>query len=316
MGRYALRRLLLLIPTVFGVSLLAFGIAHATPGDPAVERFRRVEGRAPSSEELARERQDLRLDQPLVRQYLRWADGALHGDLGRSFTTGRGVADELGRRLPATIELTLAGAALALLVAVPAGVLAAVRHNRLTDHVLRLGSLVTASLPSFWLALILIDVFAVRLSIMPVAGRHGILSLLLPAVTVAGPPAAVLARFTRAAVLESLGEDHVRAARAKGAKDVVVVFRHALRTSLVPVITAFGASLGGLLAGAVIVETIFAWPGVGQLSISAILGRDLPVIQGVVLYAGLMFAAVNLVVDLSYSLVDPRIRLAARGGRT
>ena len=142
------------------------------------------------------------------------------------------------------------------------------------------------------------------------------LSLLLPALTVAGPPAAVLARFTRAAVLESLGEDHVRAARAKGAGDAAVVLRHALRTSLVPLITAFGASLGGLLAGAVIVETIFAWPGVGRLSISAILGRDYPVIQGVVLYAGLMFAAVNLLVDLSYSLVDPRIRLEARGDPT
>lgn len=299
---------------MFGVSLLAFGIAHASPGDPAVERFRRVEGRSPTSEELAAERRELHLDEPLARQYVRWAEGALQGDLGTSFTTGRGVVDELGHRLGATVELTLAGAVLALVVAVPAGVLAAVRQNRLTDHLLRLGSLATASLPSFWLALILIDAFAVRLSLVPVGGRQGLVSLLLPAVTVAAAPAAVLARFTRAAVLETLGEDYVRTARAKGLREVAVMFRHALRTSLVPLVTAFGTSLGGLLAGAVIIETIFVWPGVGQLSITAILGRDYPVIQGVVLYAGLAFALVNLLVDLSYSAVDPRVRLSARPG--
>jgi peptide/nickel transport system permease protein len=294
---------------VFGVSLLAFGVAHASPGDPAVERFRRVEGRSPTSEEAAAARRELHLDDPLLRQYGRWVDGAVHGDLGRSFTTGLGVSDELRRGLPATAELTLAASLLALLVAVPSGVFAAVHHNRLIDHVLRLGSLGLASMPSFWLALVLIDLVAVRLSLAPVAGRQGLGSLVLPAVAVAAAPAAVLARFTRAAVLETLGEDHVRTGRAKGLAETRVLFRHALRPSLAPLVTAFGSSLGALLVGSVIVETIFVWPGIGQLSITAIFNRDYPMIQGVVLYAGVTFAVVNLLVDLSYSLVDPRIRL-------
>jgi peptide/nickel transport system permease protein len=306
---YPLRRVLLLLPTVFGVSLLAFGVAHASPGDPAVERFRRVEGRSPTSEEAAAARRELHLDDPLLRQYGRWVDGAVHGDLGRSFTTGLGVSDELRRGLPATAELTLAASLLALLVAVPSGVFAAVHHNRLIDHVLRLGSLGLASMPSFWLALVLIDLVAVRLSLAPVAGRQGLGSLVLPAVAVAAAPAAVLARFTRAAVLETLGEDHVRTGRAKGLAETRVLFRHALRPSLAPLVTAFGSSLGALLVGSVIVETIFVWPGIGQLSITAIFNRDYPMIQGVVLYAGMTFAVVNLLVDLSYSLVDPRIRL-------
>jgi ABC-type dipeptide/oligopeptide/nickel transport system permease component len=306
---YPLRRVLLLLPTVFGVSLLAFGVAHASPGDPAVERFRRVEGRSPTSEEAAAARRELHLDDPLLRQYGRWVDGAVHGDLGRSFTSGLGVSDELRRGLPATAELTLAASLLALLVAVPSGVFAAVHHNRLIDHVLRLGSLGLASMPSFWLALVLIDLVAVRLSLAPVAGRQGLGSLVLPAVAVAAAPAAVLARFTRAAVLETLGEDHVRTGRAKGLAETRVLFRHALRPSLAPLVTAFGSSLGALLVGSVIVETIFVWPGIGQLSITAIFNRDYPMIQGVVLYAGVTFAVVNLLVDLSYSLVDPRIRL-------
>lgn len=312
MGRYALRRLLLLIPTVFGVSLLAFGIAHASPGDPAVERFRRVEGRSPTSVELAAERAELHLDDPLVHQYVRWARGAVRGDLGRSFTSGRAVEDELRHRVPATLQLAVAGSVLALVLAVPAGVVAAVRHNHPTDSVLRLGALATASIPSFWLALLLIDAVAVRLSLLPVSGRQGLTSLVLPAVTVAAAPAAVLARFIRAAVLETLGEDYVRTARAKGLADASVVFRHGLRTALVPVLTAFGGSVGHLLAGTVIVETIFVWPGVGELALTAILGRDYPVIQGVVLYAGLTFTLVNLVIDLSYAAVDPRVRLSER----
>ncbi len=309
MDRYALRRLLLVVPTVIAVSLLAFGIAHAAPGDAALERFRRAEGRSPTTAELAAERRELHLDEPVVRQYVRWVADALHGDLGRSYTTGRSVADDLRDRFPATVELTVVSGLLALLFAVPAGILAAVRHNRLGDHVLRLGSLATASVPSFWLALILIEVFAVRLSLAPVGGRAGLDSVLLPAVAVAAGPAAVLARFTRAAVLETLGEDYVRAARAKGLTEVAVVLRHGLRTSLVPLVTAAGTAVGHLLVGSVIVERIFRWPGMGDLTIGAILGRDYPVIQGTVLTAGLTFTFVNLVVDLSYSAVDPRIRL-------
>ena len=309
MARYALRRLLLLIPTVFGVTVLAFVMAHAAPGDAAAEGFQRVEGRAPTPEELIAERRELGLDRPLVAQYVRWVDRAAHGDLGTAFTSGSPVAAELRRRAPLTLQLTVAGTALALIIAIPAGVLAAVYHDRLADHVLRVGSLAGAALPSFWLGLLLLDLFAVRLSLVPVAGRQGISSVVLPAVTLALAPAAVLARFTRAAVLETLGQDYVRTARAKGVPGYAVVTRHALRAAVVPVVTQFGTIVGHLLAGSVLVETIFSWPGLGQLSVQAILGRDYPVIEGVVLYAGLTFAVVNLVVDLSYSAFDPRIRL-------
>jgi peptide/nickel transport system permease protein len=183
------------------------------------------------------------------------------------------------------------------------------------DHLLRVGSLAGASVPSFWLAFILVDIFAVRFSVLPVAGRGDARNLILPAVTLALIPAALLARFTRAALLETLTDDYVRTARAKGLAGWVVVAKHALRTASIPLVTAFGTSLGGLIAGAVIIETVFAWPGMGSLSVQAILQRDYPVIQAVVLYAGLAFAVVNLVVDLSYAVIDPRIRLGQRQQR-
>jgi peptide/nickel transport system permease protein len=315
-GRYALRRILLIVPTVLGITLLAFAVAHLAPGDPAAERFRRAESRTPSAEELAAERKALGLDKPIVTQYWEWVSGAATGDLGTSISTSRDVSEELGRRIPATLQLTGLASLLALLLAVPAGVIAAVRHNRLTDQLLRIGSLAGASFPSFWLAFLLIELFAVRLSVLPVAGRGSAESYVLPVLTLALVPAAVFARFTRAAVLETLGEDFVRTARAKGLSEVFVVGLHALRTALVPLVTAFGTSLGHLVAGAVLVETVFVWPGVGTLSIEAILQRDYPVIQGVVLYTGLAFAVVNLAVDLSYGLIDPRIRVGARRVRS
>ena len=307
------RRVLLLLLTVAGVTALAFGVAHAAPGDAAAEHFRRVEGRPPTAQELAAERRDLGLDRPLVDQYVRWMNQAARGELGTSFTGGLPVATELLRRIPRTLALTLVAAALALVMGVPAGVLGAVHHNRVADHLLRVGSLGGASVPSFWLGLILLDLFAVRLALVPVVGGEG-WSILLPAVTLAVGPAAVLARLTRAAVLETLAEDYVRTARAKGIAGHQVVIRHALRPALVLVVTQFGTMLGHLLGGSVIVETIFSWPGLGQLSIQAVLGRDYPVIQGVVLYVGLTVAMLNLVVDLSYSTLDPRIRLQDRAG--
>lgn len=315
MGRYALRRVLLIVPTVVGITLLAFGVAHLAPGDAAAERFRRIEGRLPSPAELAIEREELGFDRPLVEQYLSWVNDAWHFDLGTSISNDRPVHDELRRRIPATLQLTALAAALAVLLAVPMGIVAAVRHRRPIDHVLRLTSLAGASLPSFWLAFVLVDVFAVRLSLLPVAGRGDFRNFVLPAVTLALIPAALLARFTRAALLETLNDDYVRTARAKGLAGWVVVGKHALRTASIPLVTAFGTSLGSLIAGVVIIETVFAWPGMGTLSVQAILQRDYPVIQAVVLYAGLAFAVVNLLVDLSYVLIDPRVRLGGEARR-
>ncbi len=311
---YALRRALLLVPTLFGISLLAFALANLAPGDPAEEFLRRTLDRPPTPAEVAAEREELGLDRPLVVQYVSWLAGAARGDLGTSYSSRRPVADELAYRIPFTLELALPAALLALVVAVPVGVVAAVYRNRFTDQVLRVGALMGASIPSFWLGLMLISVFAVRLSLVPVAGRGGFLSMVLPVVTLAVAPAAVLARFTRSTMLETLGEDYLRTAWAKGVRARAVIGRHALRNSLVPVVTAFGTSLGHLVGGAVIVEAIFLWPGIGRLTLDAIQQRDYPVIQGVVLYSGAAFVLLNLAVDLSYALIDPRVRLGRRAG--
>lgn len=312
MGAYALRRVLLVVPTLFGVSLAAFLLSHLAPGDPARQLLeRQSQGVRPTGAEIAAVRHELGLDRPLAGQYLTWARGAVTGDLGISYGSLRPVRQELLASLPATLELTLAAAVLVLSIGVPVGALAAARHKRPSDHALRVVSLAGASMPSFWLALLLILLFSVHLSLLPAGGRGGLSSVVLPAVALALGPAAVLTRFTRASVLETLGDDHVRTARAKGLRQIAVVAHHALRNSLIPIVTAFGNTLGHLVAGAVVVETIFVWPGIGRLAIDAILERDYPLIQGVVLYAGAAFVVINLLVDLSYAVIDPRVRVGA-----
>jgi peptide/nickel transport system permease protein len=314
MRAYALRRLALLVPTLLGISLLAFALANLTPGDPAATYLRRVLDQQPTPAQIAETREELGLNRPLVVQYLDWVGHAVRGDLGVSYSTRRPVTEEIRHRIPFTLELALPAALLALAIAIPVGVISAVYRNRLPDQVVRICSLAGASVPSFWLALLFIDLFAVKFALLPVAGRQGPTSAILPIFVLALTPAAVLARFTRSAMLETLGEDYVRTARAKGLPGWLVVGRHALRNSLIPVITAFGTILGHLLVGAVVIESIFIWPGLGKLAIDAILQRDYPMIQGLVLYSGATFVAINLLIDLSYTLLDPRIRLVGRGG--
>lgn len=310
-GAYVLRRLALVIPTLVGLTMLAFGLANVAPGDPAAEYLRRVYGREPTPSELRAERHTFGLDRPLVVQYVRWVGNAAQGDLGTSFRSRQSVRHELFHRIPFTLELAVPAALLALLIAVPAGIASAVYRNRLVDQLLRVGSLAGAAMPSFWLALLLIILFAVHWSLVPVAGRSGLAGLVLPTVTLALAPTAVLARFTRSAMLETLGEDYVTVARAKGVREALIVGRHALRNALIPIITAFATSLGFLLSGAVVIETIFVWPGVGTLIVEAIQARDYPMIGGFVLYTGLAFLLINLLVDLSYLVIDPRVALAA-----
>lgn len=314
MTRYVLRRALLVVPTLLGISILAFALANLAPGDPAEEFLRRALQRPPTPAEVSAEREELGLDRPVVAQYVTWVGDAFRGDLGVSYSSRRPVTTELAHRIPPTLELAVPAALLALVVAVPLGVVAARHRNRVADHVLRVVALVGASIPSFWLALILITVFAVELAVVPVAGRHGVDSMVLPVVTLAVVPTAVLARFTRSTMLETLGEEYIRVAWAKGLRGRGVVWRHALRNSLVPVVTAFGTSVGHLVGGVVIVESIFLWPGVGRLTLDAVHERDYPLIQGVVLYSGAAFVLLNLVVDLSYALIDPRVRLGRRAG--
>lgn len=310
---YVLRRCLLVIPTLLGISFLAFAMANLAPGDPATEFLRRISDRQPTPEEVRQVREELRLDKSIVEQYGAWVRRAAQGDLGISYSTRRPVTTELGHRIPFTLQLTVLAAGLALLIALPLGIISALYRNRLVDQVARITSLAGASMPSFWLGLSLIVLFAVRLSMVPVAGRGGFESYILPVVTLAVAPAAVLSRFTRSTMLEILDDDYMRTAHAKGLTAWRAVITHGLRNALIPLLTAFSISLGHLLSGAVIVETIFVWPGVGKLGLDAIQQRDYPMLQGFVLYAGAAFAAINLLVDLAYGAIDPRVAAAGRG---
>jgi peptide/nickel transport system permease protein len=311
-GAYALRRVLFMVPTLIGLSVIAFGLANLAPGDPAQQYLTRVLNQPAPRSEVLRVRHELGLDRPLTVQYVDWLGDAFRGDLGISYATRRPVTTEIRYRVPFTLQLAIPAALLALLIAVPAGVMSALYRNRVADHAIRLVSLAGVSLPNFFLALLLILFFAVHFSLVPVAGRGGLASYALPIVTLALPIAAILGRFTRSTMLEALSEDYVRAARAKGLAARLVVGRHALRNALLPVVTDFGYRLSHLLAGAVIVETIFVWPGLGKLTLDAVTERDFPMIQGIVLFAGLTVAAINLVVDLSYGLIDARVRVGTK----
>jgi peptide/nickel transport system permease protein len=255
------------------------------------------------------------LDRPLTVQYLHWLSAASRGDLGHSWLKGLRVSDALRERIPRTAALAAAAAAISVLVGLPVGILAAVRRNSLADHLCRVGALLAASVPGYFAAYVLILVFAVRLQAVPAFGFGSAVNLVLPAATLALGPAAVLARLTRSTVLEVLGEDYVRTARAKGAGSVNVLVRHALRNAMIPLLTVIGLSLGHLLGGSLVVEYVFAWPGMGDLAISAIHARDYPLIQGFVLFAGAVYVLVNFSVDLGYAWIDPRIRVGARGRR-
>jgi peptide/nickel transport system permease protein len=308
---YVVRRVLLFVPTLIGMSILTFGVANLTPGDPAFAFASRLASRPATAEEVAQAREDLGLEGGLVPRYFRWAGRAARGDLGISFSTRLPVRPELAKEARYTLQLAVPAAVLSVLIAIPTGVVSAVRRNRLTDQILRIVSLAGASLPSFWLALLLIVGFAVHWSVFPSAGRGGATSYVLPVLTLALAPAAVLARFTRSALLETMESEYVVTARAKGVREAVVVVHHGLRNALVPLVTAVGTSLGHLIGGAAVVETVFVWPGIGRSLVEAILQRDYPVIAGIVLYSGAVFAVISLVVDLLYAVIDPRIRLAA-----
>ncbi len=312
MARYVVRRLVYLVPIWLLISFFAFLLANLAPGDPADVLLRRRGDQAPSAADVARVRAELHLDDPFLVRYGRWVADAVTGDLGRSYRTGEDVLPALAGRFRVTAELAVPALLLGFLLAVPVGVVSAVWRNSAVDHATRVGSLVGASLPSFWLGYMLVLLFAVRYEVFPVAGRGGWQHLALPAITLALGAGASLARLTRASLLDSLGEEYVRTARAKGLRERTVVVAHALRNSLIPVVTVAGLRFGSLLAGAVIVETVFAWPGLGKFVVDSIYDRDYPVIQGFVVFTGTVFVLVNLLVDLLYVRLDPRVRI--RGG--
>lgn len=293
-----------MVPTLAGVSLVAFLIVRAAPGDPA----RVLAGMMASPEEVERLRQELGLDQPLPVQYGRFVGRLLRGDLGTSMETGAPVAHEIGLRLGPTVLLAAASTAIATAFGVLAGVVAGVRRRTGWDYAAMMVALFGVSVPVFWLGLMLIMVFAVRLRWLPAGGFRAPEALILPAITLAAFSQAVIARMTRSSLIEALGQDFVRTARAKGVPGYLVVVRHALRNALVPVVTVVGLQFGTLLGGAVLTEATFAWPGMGRLLVRAIGARDYAVIQGAVLVFSVMFMAVNLLVDLLYALINPRVR--------
>jgi len=315
-GRYVARRVLVAVPTLAGLSVLIFVLVSLAPGDPAEELTRKRFGDTePTAADIARTRAMLGLDEPAVTQYLSWLGNALTGDLGTGFSRGRPVSTEIADAFGVTLVLAAAAVLVVVVVAFPLGVAAAMLHNRWPDHLLRLLTLVGASVPGFFLAYVLIYLFAVELGWLPVAGRGGLDHLVLPALTLAVVPTAIVSRLLRSSLLETFGESYVRAARAKGLAATAVVVRHGLRNATIPVVTYLGTLLAGLLDGVLIVEVIFAWPGLGQLTVQAIGARDYPLIQGIVLFAGALYVGLNLLVDLSYRLLDPRIRLAGTGER-
>jgi ABC-type dipeptide/oligopeptide/nickel transport system permease component len=310
---YLFQRLLLIPPTLLGLSLLVFTLAILAPGDPAEEFARRTApGGEVTAEDIERARRELGLDRPYAVQYGSWLWGAARADLGRSFSRRTPVWDEMRGRLAATAELAGAALAITTLVACPLGLAAGALHRRTPDHLLRLVALVGASIPGFFLSYLLIALFATRLGWLPVAGREGVVSLVLPAIALAVGPTAIVSRLLRSSVLEVLTEDFIRTARAKGLSGAQVLGRHALRNAAIPVVTVLGNLLGHLLAGAIIIEFVFAWPGLGQLTVESVFQRDYPMIQAIVFFAGAVFLTINLVVDLSYALLDPRVRLAGR----
>lgn len=310
MARYLLRRLVYLIPVWLGISFVAFALASLTPGDPARLMLQRQLDRQPTAEEVARARRELKLNDPFVVRYVRWVGNAATGDLGTSFRTGEPVREALFDRFPKTVQISALGLLISVVIALPMGVYAAVRRNSFIDHASRVVALCGASMPSFWVAYLLILVMSVKLKILPVAGTGTWQHLVLPSATLGLAATASLMRLTRSEMLEVLGQDFIRTSRAKGLGPRAVVFNHALRNALIPVTTVAGMRFAGLLGGAVIVETIFAWPGIGKFVLDSIFDRDYPVIQGFVIFMGTVFILVNLLVDLSYAWLDPRLRLS------
>lgn len=332
MGRLLGRRLLELVPVFFGVLLVVFAINHLIPGDPALVML----GERANPEAVERLRKELGLNDPLPIQFFGYLGRAVRGDLGRSIQSNERVIIELATRFPATIELTFAAMLVASIVGILTGLIAAARQNSWFDGLSMITALFGFSMPIFWLGIMFILLFASYLNWFPISGRldytidlarhtnfyvvDGILSgnwaaagnalrhLVLPAVTLSTVPLAIIARMTRSSLLEVLRQDYVRTARAKGLSEAKVVTRHALRNAFIPVVTVIGLNVGSLLSGAILTETIFAWPGMGRLVVDAIFARDFPLVQGTVLVIALLFVVVNLLVDLSYAYLDPRIR--------
>jgi peptide/nickel transport system permease protein len=304
MFRYLAQRLLYMVPVVWIVVSAVFLLIHIVPGDPIQQML----GEGAAGADIAAARHAYGLDVPLGQQYLHYWNRVLHGDFGKSIRYGQSVGSLVAQRYPYTLQLTLAALLVAIVLALPAGVRSAQRRNRWDDRLISVVSLFGLSFPNFALGPILILVFSISLGWLPVSAAGSVDHLVLPAITMGGALAAILTRMVRTSMLEELSQDYVRTARAKGLSENVVVYRHALRNALIPVITVLGLQFGALLAGAIVTETIFSWPGLGRLTIQAISNRDYYLVQGCILAISATYVAVNFLTDLVYSAVNPRIR--------
>ena len=303
---YLTRRVLAVVPVLFGVTLAVFSMLFLVPGDPVKMMLAEF---VTSPDQIAQMRAQLHLDEPLPQQYGRFVANAFRGDLGTSIRSRRPVATEIAENVASTAQLALASMAVAIAIGVPLGLLAALFRNTWLDVGSMVVALLGVSMPSFWLGLLMIFVFSLHLAWFPATGGGDLLHLVLPSLTLGTIASAIIARLTRSSMLEVLGQDYVRTARAKGLAWWGVVVRHALKNALIPIITIFGLQFGNLLAGAVIVETVFSRPGLGRLIVGGILAKDFPLVQGTVLFVAASYVMINVLVDVAYAFVDPRIRV-------
>ena len=304
MFRYLFQRVLYTIPVVWLVVSIVFLLIHFVPGDPVQQML----GEGAAAADIQATRHAYGLDVPLAQQYWNYWKGVVHGNLGPSIRFNQGVGTLIAQRYPYTLELTVASLLVAIVLSIPAGIRSAQRRNRWDDRLLSVISLFGLSFPNFALGPVLILFFAIKLGWLPVSGTGTLAHLVLPAITMGGALAAILTRMVRTSMLEELAQDYIRTARAKGLPERTVVYRHALRNAMIPIITVIGLQFGALLAGAIVTETIFSWPGIGRLTISAISNRDYYLVQGCILAIGLTYVAVNFLTDLLYSAINPRIR--------
>jgi peptide/nickel transport system permease protein len=302
---YLIKRLLAALPVLFGVSVVAFSMLHLVPGDPVKMMLSEFQT---SPEQIARLHTQLHLDEPLPQQFGRFIWNAMHGDLGYSVRSKRPVLTEIRDNLPSTMVLALAGMVVAVVVGMTLGVIAAVWQHSWFDTLSMLMALLGVSIPSFWLGLLLIFALSLRLGWLPATGGGDIWHLIMPAMTLGLGAAAIIARLSRSCMLEVLRQEYITTARAKGLREVLVILRHGLKNALIPVVTIVGLQLGQLLGGTVIIETVFARPGVGRLIVNGILEKDFPLVQGIVLVGATSYVLINLLVDVTYAFLDPRIR--------
>lgn len=306
MSQYLIKRLIFAVPVLLGVSITVFLMLHLIPGDPVLALLRGQPTVTP--EDIERLRTQLGLDKPLAVQYLQWLGGVLRGDFGESILAHRPVLTMIAEQAGSTIQLALAAMVMAILIGVTLGTISALRRNTWVDTLASLLSLFGVSMPTFWFGMILIYIFSLRLGWFPVTGAGGWQRLVLPALALSLDFSAIIARLVRSSLIEVLQQDYIRTARAKGLRESGVITRHALRNGFIAVITIIGLQIGTLLGGAVVIETVFARQGIGRLAVTGIQGKDFPLVQAIVLLAAVVYVVINLLVDLSYGLLDPRIK--------